>query len=180
MANIPEKSDKLYAHAIITWLVTFIAMWQFWRYSRTALRLRIYHLLNSPLGAETHTVLVTDVPGVPRGTIFDRLSGPWLKLVPQKVKKAALDQLNAAKDVVSGSDKKIEAQSSKLESETMKSAGGIDTLSEWSPPDRWQEALEEIKATGSVVSMIKKMFVGVYGDHEVSHVSFVNKSAAMT
>jgi hypothetical protein len=97
MANIPTKSDRLYAHSILTWAVSFVAMWQFWRYCRTVLRLRIYHLLHAPPGAETHTVLVTDVPGIPRGTVLDRLTGPWLKFVPKSVKDKAFQRVAALK-----------------------------------------------------------------------------------
>ncbi|KAH7620097.1 hypothetical protein Ndes2526B_g05351 [Nannochloris sp. 'desiccata'] len=98
MANVPPKSSRLYAHSVLTWVVTAIALWRIWSMCRTALRLRQYHLLTVLPGAETHSVLVTDIPGVPYGTIIDRLAGSFLmKLIPQKVKSQAAAKVAALK-----------------------------------------------------------------------------------
>jgi len=98
MANMPARSSRLYAHAVLAWVVTAIALWRIWAMCRTALRLRQYHLLTVPPGAETHSVLVTDIPGIPYGTIIDRLAGSFLmKLVPQKVKNKAAAKVAALK-----------------------------------------------------------------------------------
>lgn len=94
MANIPAGSDSLYAHALITWLVTAVCMWQFWRYCGEMLRLRLFYLLHTPRGAQSHSVLCTDIPGVAYGTIPQRLDGTVLKLVPKSVKDKAYDELN--------------------------------------------------------------------------------------
>ncbi len=53
------------------------------RYNKEALRLRIYYLLNQPPGAESHTILCTDVPGVVWGTIPNRADGTLLKVIPK-------------------------------------------------------------------------------------------------
>lgn len=82
MANIPDRSPRLWAHAVAVYLVTLLLFYMLWKYSSEALRLRTYYLLNLPAGAEAQTVLVTDVPGVLYGTIPQRLSGTLLKFVP--------------------------------------------------------------------------------------------------
>jgi hypothetical protein len=53
------------------------------RYNKEALRLRIFYLLHQPPGAESHTVLVQDVPGVAFGTIPQRADGTLLKIIPK-------------------------------------------------------------------------------------------------
>jgi len=93
MTNVPSKSPRLWAHCILTWVVTLVALWQFWRYCKIALRLRMIHLLTAPPGADTHTVLCTDVPGVPFGTIPNRIDGTLLKLIPRSVKDKAFSQV---------------------------------------------------------------------------------------
>ena len=97
MANVPEGSDRLYAHCVLTWVVSLVAASQFWRYCKVALRLRMTHLLTAPPGVETLTVLCTDIPGVPHGTIPTRLDGTLLKLVPQSVKAQAAKQAGRLK-----------------------------------------------------------------------------------
>lgn len=53
------------------------------RYNKEALRLRIFYLLNQPPGAESHTILCQDVPGVAWGTIPNRADGTLLKIIPK-------------------------------------------------------------------------------------------------
>ncbi len=38
MANVPDQSNRLYAHFAIAWVITFIIFWQLWRYNKEALR----------------------------------------------------------------------------------------------------------------------------------------------
>ena len=135
-----------------------------------ALRLRIYHLLQAPMGAETHSILVTDIPGVPRGLIFDRLSGPLLKLVPKKIKQSAASQLNSDK-----MDPESENPSSNVD-EANPGGGSSEVkemakLSKWVPPDRWMEAKTAISSAGGVHNMVQDEFSEVYGKDEVSDVS---------
>jgi Late exocytosis, associated with Golgi transport len=98
MANVPPKSSRLYAHSFLTWAVTALALWRIWSMCRTALRLRQYYLLTVHAGAETHSVLVTDIPGVPYGTIIDRLGGSILfKFIPKSIKSKAAAKVSALK-----------------------------------------------------------------------------------
>ncbi len=43
-----------------------------YKYHHAAVGLRINYLASRPKGAETHTVLVTDIPGIRDGTYVDR------------------------------------------------------------------------------------------------------------
>lgn len=52
-------------------------------------RLRIYYLLNAPMGAESHTVLLTDVPGVLFGTMAERLDKTALRFLPKRERARA-------------------------------------------------------------------------------------------
>lgn len=83
MANIPDRSPRLWAYAVVAYLVTFLAFWVLWRYSHEALRLRVFYFLNQKRGAESHTILLTDIPGIAYGTIPKRLDGTLLRLVPK-------------------------------------------------------------------------------------------------
>ncbi len=104
MANIPPGSSRLYAHAVVMWAVTAAACALMWRYCQTALRLRMLHLLTAPAGTESHTVLVTDVPGIAAGTVPDRLDGTALKLLPAKTKERAFAQVARARAALFASE----------------------------------------------------------------------------
>lgn len=82
LANIENGSPRLYAYVVLTYVVSAFTMWQLWRYCKEALRLRMYYLLRTPKGAQSHTVLCTDIPGIAYGTIPNRLDGTLLKFVP--------------------------------------------------------------------------------------------------
>lgn len=47
-------------------------------------RMRLWHLLHSPPGAESHTVLLTDIPGIHYGTLPHRIDTTLLRLLPQR------------------------------------------------------------------------------------------------
>lgn len=44
-----------------------------WRYNAEAVALRIRFLTHAKHGAESHTVMVRDIPGIEYGTILQRL-----------------------------------------------------------------------------------------------------------
>jgi hypothetical protein len=113
MANVAPESSRLYAHSLLTWVVSGLALWRIWSLCGTALRLRQYYLLTVPPGAETHSILVTDIPGVVYGTIIQRLRGNFLfKLIPQKIKKNAAAKVEALKRSPTQLMRKIPGRSS--------------------------------------------------------------------
>eukprot|EP00887_Chlorella_sp_A99_P001230 scaffold14.g1230.t1 len=87
MANIAPGSPRLYAHAVITWLVSLHVLRLLWRYNKRALHLRIQHLLSAPPGAQSHTVLLSDIPGVEYGTLLHRCDNTLLRFLPKSVKR---------------------------------------------------------------------------------------------
>ena len=44
MSNVADRSPKLYAHAVICWLVSLAVYWILWRYNGIALRWAPDHL----------------------------------------------------------------------------------------------------------------------------------------
>lgn len=50
----------------------------------TTRSLRIFFLLNRPPGAEAHTVLVQDIPGVAFGTVAHRTDATLLRFLPRR------------------------------------------------------------------------------------------------
>ena len=68
------------------------------RYNKDALRLRIFGILHQPAGAESHTVLVQDVPGVAFGTIPQRADGTLLKLIPKSERRVLVAVLCCVQD----------------------------------------------------------------------------------
>ncbi|GBF92769.1 hypothetical protein Rsub_05388 [Raphidocelis subcapitata] len=72
MANVPAGSPRLWVHLASVWVVSLIAMRLLWRYSTEAVELRYRYLAQSSPGCASRTVLVTDIPGPPDGTLLNR------------------------------------------------------------------------------------------------------------
>ncbi|KAL4447960.1 hypothetical protein ABPG75_005179 [Micractinium tetrahymenae] len=87
MANVEAGSPRLYAHAVLAWAVTLFTLWLLYRFNKVALRLRMYYLRESPPGAEAHTVLLTDIPGVASGTLIDEVDRTLLRFLPGSLKQ---------------------------------------------------------------------------------------------
>ncbi|KAK9845039.1 hypothetical protein WJX74_009951 [Apatococcus lobatus] len=63
MTNVARRSNLLWIHALVTWAATLWIFWMVWRYTKQALNLRMDYFMRTKKGAETHSVLVRDVPG---------------------------------------------------------------------------------------------------------------------
>ena len=61
MTNIPEESNYLYAHAILTWALTILVLWRLKVYCKQALNLRLLFFKESG-GVQTRSILCTDIP----------------------------------------------------------------------------------------------------------------------
>jgi hypothetical protein len=81
-----------------------------WRYSREAVQMRLRYL-QTEQGAEAHTVLVQDIPGVSYGTPLHRLDATVLAVLPGAVKNPAKRYIGRA---VSLGEKGVQATAGKL------------------------------------------------------------------
>ena len=76
-----DRSPTLWVHAVTAWVVTAATLFLLSKFSREAVALRLRYLSTAPKGAETHSILVTDVPGVAGGTIAHRVDKTLLAAV---------------------------------------------------------------------------------------------------
>ena len=76
LSNVEQGSSLMWAHLLAVYAVTLATLWLLQTHSSAAARLRVRALAAArPGGAvASRTVLVTDVPGVPYGTVAQRLS----------------------------------------------------------------------------------------------------------
>ena len=87
MANIKPGSNRLWAHLLSVWFITLYTLKLLWKYHHDAMDLRIRFLATTENGAEAHTVLVTDVPGLRFGSPLDRLMRSVLfKYLPKRLR----------------------------------------------------------------------------------------------
>ena len=57
-----------------------------WRFNKEAVALRIQYLMKTKEGAESHTVLVTDIPVLEFGTIPHRIETTVFRYLPVRIK----------------------------------------------------------------------------------------------
>lgn len=93
MGNIPDQDSLLWVHLVGIYLISFIVMKLLWSAHEEAVSWRVRYLAGSRKGAESHTVLVRDVPGTPYGTInawiYSKLDGTLGKVIPASVRAKA-------------------------------------------------------------------------------------------
>ena len=58
-----------------------------WRFSKEAVALRVRHLVSLPLGSDSHTVLVQDIPGIDFGTPLQRADATLLCVFPAFIRR---------------------------------------------------------------------------------------------
>lgn len=93
LANIANKSNLLWIHTIAVYVISAIVMKMLWQSQAHAVTLRIRYLASTPGGAQTHTILVQNIPGTRAGTfnqrVYDNMDGFLGKFIPKKVKDRA-------------------------------------------------------------------------------------------
>ena len=55
---------KCWAHAVSAYVVTFTVLRVIWKYNHEVSLLRVLFLSRMPRGGPSHTVLITDIPGM--------------------------------------------------------------------------------------------------------------------
>lgn len=67
----------MWVHVVSIYVVTFVLLRALWRFSKAAVSDRVDYLSaateSGPGSGPAYTVLVTDVPGLPAGTLLDRV-----------------------------------------------------------------------------------------------------------
>ncbi|GIL54578.1 hypothetical protein Vafri_10327 [Volvox africanus] len=64
LSNVEAGSRKMWAHLVAIYCVVLYTLWLLWRFNRESVILRLLFLGNAQRGGPSHTVLVTDIPGV--------------------------------------------------------------------------------------------------------------------
>lgn len=129
MTNIPTRSNYLYAHAIVTWVVTILVLWRLKVYCRQALNLRLLFFKESG-GVQTRSILCTDIP-VTRANIAGEEDAQKLSWLQKKIQRSSVPH-----------------QKTKLipndEQQSSEPVSTLDRDVDVVLPDRWEEASQKI------------------------------------
>jgi hypothetical protein len=79
LSNLEPKVKALWADWLAVWAVSLYLYWLLWNANKHAVKMRIAHLNIVDSGAESHTVLVNDVPAVKKD-VLDTVSSVTKKL----------------------------------------------------------------------------------------------------
>eukprot|EP00884_Botryococcus_braunii_P010053 jgi/Botrbrau1/19049/Bobra.0100s0073.2 len=95
LSNIGPGSPKLWVHVIAVWFISLYCYRLLWRYSQEAVHLRIRYLTHVKKGAESHSIVVFDIPGLYAGTVRERLEDLAFFL-PDKAKQPLRNAVDRA------------------------------------------------------------------------------------
>lgn len=163
MTNIAKESDYLYAHAVVTWLVTILVMWRMGVYAKQALNLRMLFFMENS-GIQGQSVLVRDIP---------------LKSVQVKEKDVndgdnTSDEEDDIPDTTSWFERKFGRTLTRRRVDRNVSGEGDARIHSKKGdlaiilPDRWEEAA--VKSNGGERNhawLVEHEFETLYGSHEV-------------
>lgn len=170
MANVSERSPTLWVHALTTVAVTLYTLWTLATFSKDAVRLRLRYLSSATPGTETHTVLVTDVPGVRGGTVRDALDRTVLHVLPASARAAVHKSADAVAGTVSSP---LSALSSPIKGDGGASAFAAPASVEADP---WAKATRRLGDGANATQMVAAEFNELYPG-EVEDVQAVYNTA---
>ncbi|GIL80074.1 hypothetical protein Vretimale_12911 [Volvox reticuliferus] len=96
LSNVESGSRKMWTHLVATYCVVSYTLWLLWRFNRESVILRLLFLGNAQRGGPSHTVLVTDIPGV-KEAVAKSLQNEKSKR--KLLKKADLEKSTSQKSV---------------------------------------------------------------------------------
>lgn len=189
MANVKDRSPTLWVHAVSVWVVTAATLWLLRKFSREAVALRLRYLTSTPPGAETHSILVTDIPGIETGTLTHKLDNTVLKALSEGSRRGVRNLLTG-EGSGSGSSKPAAAGlAAATPATTTKAVDPLDASS--APPpvnpfasahgletDPWGKATAFLAAGNDSQELVEKEFGELYPG-EVSHVQSVHDTTAI-
>ncbi|KAL3134039.1 hypothetical protein ABBQ32_008471 [Trebouxia sp. C0010 RCD-2024] len=91
MTNLAVGDKRLWVHLISVYVISWYIYKLLWRFNKEAVALRIQYLMKTKEGAESHTVLVTDIPVLEFGTIPHRIETTFFRYLPVRIKNWVKD-----------------------------------------------------------------------------------------
>ncbi|KAK9902019.1 hypothetical protein WJX75_001351 [Coccomyxa subellipsoidea] len=98
MSNVSNRSNLLWIHCLMAWVVTLVVYNLLWKYSKSAVALRL-RFLQQAEGVQARTALVQDVPGIQFGTLMHRADTTVLRVLPGIVKEPLKKTVSRVVDV---------------------------------------------------------------------------------
>ncbi|CAL8466090.1 g5626 [Coccomyxa elongata] len=98
MSNVENRSNLLWIHCLMTYIVSFVVFNLLWKYSKAAVALRL-RFLQQAEGVQARTALVQDIPGVHFGTLMHRADTTVLRVLPGIIKEPLKKTVSRVVDV---------------------------------------------------------------------------------
>jgi len=172
ITNLESGSYKFWVHVASAYFATFYTLRLLWKYHTEAVNLRIEYLATAKKGGESHTVLVTDIPGSLYGTMLDRA----LQVAPRCARNWIRSMLEDTKDMFSTSIQGIEGVARVVVTGNIKNESEENAIAEAESKTDvhpWKRALEKLDSM-SFQDMVASEFREVYPEHEVECVRVVH------
>ncbi|EIE18583.1 DUF221-domain-containing protein [Coccomyxa subellipsoidea C-169] len=147
MSNVSDRSSLLWIHCLMAWVVTLVVFNLLWKYSKSAVALRL-RFLQQAEGVQARTAQVQDIPGIQFGTLMHRADTTVLRVLPGVVKEPLKKTVSKVVDV---GNKGLKATTGRITNNL--------TNREAAPPQRsgsdamFFEAPEALPSRGSIPSV---------------------------
>lgn len=111
ISNLPPGSKLFWVHVVTIYFITIVILKLVERYNKEIVLLRNIFISKSAKGGPSHTVLVSDVPGVFYGTVGETLQsiaeGTLFRFFPERLRKRILDKIGQYANVAIEKGSKI-------------------------------------------------------------------------